>query len=111
MKSKDLKFKHEIFVRIDMKHSYFSNYFIICLQSIFFLLLKSVCCLPKINSCLCIIFVLKKFKSNKSNFVYVLIHTNIVMYDILAAILLCRYASKDYTCGKLFYEVHTTSTA
>ena len=26
---------HEIFVRIDMKHSYFSNYFIICLQSIF----------------------------------------------------------------------------
>ena len=37
-KFKDLKFKHEIFVRIDMKHSYFSNYFITCLQSIFFLL-------------------------------------------------------------------------
>ena len=28
------KFKHEIFVRMDMKHSYFSNYFIICLPSI-----------------------------------------------------------------------------
>ena len=35
VKFKDTKFKHEIFVRIDMKHSYFSNYFIICLQSIF----------------------------------------------------------------------------
>ena len=35
VKFKDPKFKHEIFVRIDMKHSYFSNYFIICLQSIF----------------------------------------------------------------------------
>ena len=32
---KDLKFKHEIFVKIDMKHSYFSNYFIIFLQSFF----------------------------------------------------------------------------
>ena len=29
------KYKHEIFVRIHMKHSYFSNDFIICLQSIF----------------------------------------------------------------------------
>ena len=29
------KCKHENFVRIDMKHSYFSNYFIICLPSIF----------------------------------------------------------------------------
>ena len=35
----DPKFKHEIFMRIDMKHSYFSNYFITCLQY--------VCCLPK----------------------------------------------------------------
>ena len=26
---KDPKFKHEIFMRIDMKHSYFSNYFIV----------------------------------------------------------------------------------
>ena len=26
---------HEIFMRIDMKHSYFSNYFIICLPSFF----------------------------------------------------------------------------
>ena len=35
MKFKDPMFKHEIFVRIDMKHSYFSNYFILCLPSIF----------------------------------------------------------------------------
>ena len=35
VKLKDPMFKHEIFMRIDMKHSYFSNYFIICLQSIF----------------------------------------------------------------------------
>ena len=34
VKFKDLKFKHEIFMRIDMKQS-FSNYFIICLQSFF----------------------------------------------------------------------------
>ena len=32
---KDPKFKHDIFVRIDLKHSSFSKYFIICLQSIF----------------------------------------------------------------------------
>ena len=35
MKFKDSKLKHEIFVRIDMKHSYFSNHFMVCLQSIF----------------------------------------------------------------------------
>ena len=35
VKFKDPKFKHEIFVRIDMKHSYFSNYLIISLQSNF----------------------------------------------------------------------------
>ena len=35
VKFKDPKFKHEIFVRIDMKLSYFSNFFIICLPSIF----------------------------------------------------------------------------
>ena len=55
------KCKHEIFVRIDMKHSYFSNYFIICLQSIFSVVeikIETVCCLPKMNSCLCVIFVL-----------------------------------------------------
>ena len=26
---------HEIFIRIDMKHSYFSNYFVICFPSFF----------------------------------------------------------------------------
>ena len=58
VKFKDPKFKHEIFVRIDMKYSYFSNYFIIVCNQ-FFLLLKlhlNVCCLPKIKSCLCIAF-------------------------------------------------------
>ena len=35
VKFQDVKFKHEIFMRIDMKHAYFSNYFIN-----FFLLLK-----------------------------------------------------------------------
>ena len=34
VKFRDTNFKHEIFVRINMKHSYFRNYFIICLQSI-----------------------------------------------------------------------------
>ena len=55
MKFKDPKFKHETFVRIHTKHSYFSNYFI-CLQSIFYVV--ETVCLPKINSCLCINFVL-----------------------------------------------------
>ena len=46
------KCKHEIFMRIDVKHSYFSNYFI-CLQSNFFsaaeiIIELTVCCLPKI---------------------------------------------------------------
>ena len=38
-KFKDPKFNHEIFVRIDMKHSYFSNYYVTCLQSILYCLL------------------------------------------------------------------------
>ena len=53
VKFKDPKFMHEIFVTIDMKHSYLSNYFVICLQSIFVVEVKQ-----KNNSCLCIIFVL-----------------------------------------------------
>ena len=44
MKFNDPKFKNEIFVRIDMKHSYFSNYFIICLQSIFSVVETVVVC-------------------------------------------------------------------
>ena len=52
----DPKFKNENFVGIDVKHSYFSNYFIICLQSIFSVV--ETVCLPTINSCLCITFVL-----------------------------------------------------
>ena len=49
VKFKDPKIKHEIVVRIDMKHSYFSNYSITYLQSIFTVV---------VHSCLCIIFVL-----------------------------------------------------
>ena len=40
-----LKFKHEIFVRIDMKHSYFSIYFIICSQSIVSVIEIIIACL------------------------------------------------------------------
>ena len=57
---KDPKF-YEIFMRIDMKHSYFPNDFIICLQSTFSVV-ETVCCLPKICSCLSIIFVLLNLK-------------------------------------------------
>ena len=73
MKFNDPKLKNEIFVRIDMKHSYFSNYSFAMIVD---------CCLPKImhNSLFC---CLKKFK-NKFNFVYVLVHRNILMYVILA---------------------------
>ena len=45
----DPKFKHEIFVKIEMKHSYFSNYFITCLQmfvvfaKILFMLMHNFC--------------------------------------------------------------------
>ena len=53
VKFNDLKLKNEIFVRIDMKHSYFTNY----LFAInFFLLLKQL--FARNYSCLCIIFVL-----------------------------------------------------
>ena len=38
--------------------------------------------------------------SNKSNFVYVLAHRNILKYNIyLHTIYLCRYAPKNYTCS------------
>ena len=62
-----------------MKHSYFSNDFIICLQSIFSVVEITIELLLFANNylCLCILFV-------KSNFVYVLVHRNILMYDILA---------------------------
>ena len=77
-----------------MKHSYFSNYLMICLQSIFSVVkiifeLFVVC-----QKIIRIIFVIVKKKRNKSNFVYVLVHRNILMYDILACHLF------NYTCGK-----------
>ena len=52
VKFNDPKFKNEIFVRIDMKHSYFSNYFMIYLQSIFSVVGTDCCFLSKIISCL-----------------------------------------------------------
>ena len=64
VKFNDPKFKNEIFVRIDMKHSYFST---ICLQS---MLLKLLLFAKN--------YFMFMHKSNKSNFV------NILMYVILA---------------------------
>ena len=73
--------EQEVFVSIDMKHSYFSNDFIICLQSIFSAveiiieLFFFFCQFTFMHNFVCIII-----ESNKSNFVYVLV----LMYDILA---------------------------
>ena len=63
MKFQETKFtvpkcKHEIFVRMDMKHSYFSNYFIICFSVVE---IKFVDC-QKNNSCLCLILFLEILK-------------------------------------------------
>ena len=87
VKFKDPKFKHEIFMRIDLKHSYFSNYFIIYLLSIF----------SVVEIIIELFVVCQILIVNLSNFV--LVHRNILMYDILACHL-CRYASKNYSCGK-----------
>ena len=65
VKFKDPKFKHEIFMTIDMKHSYFSNYFILCLPSIFSvdeIIIELFLVCQKFNSCSCIIFVLIIYK-------------------------------------------------
>ena len=52
VKFQDVKLKiPSLSMKLDIKHSYNSNYFI-CNQ--FF----TACCLPKLNSCLCVIFVL-----------------------------------------------------
>ena len=53
MKFNDPKLKNEIFLRIDMKHSYFSNY----LFAINFSVVETVVVCQKINSCLCIVLV------------------------------------------------------
>ena len=89
MKFQDVKFtvskcKHEIFVRIDMKHSYFSNYFIICLQSIF--LLFVVC--QKFKSCLCIIFSYYYIK-NKSMYLFIEIFYNLfaIIFSVVEIII------------------------
>ena len=57
-------FKHEIFVRIDMKHSYFSNYFIICLPSLFSVvkvIIELFVC-QNIKKCSCIVVVTRARK-------------------------------------------------
>ena len=52
VKFNDPNFKNEIFMRIDMNHSYFSNY----LFAINFSVVETFCCLPKMfmhNFCSC----------------------------------------------------------
>ena len=60
MKFQDVKFKHEIFVRIDMKHSYF----IICLKSRFsvveIIIEQFVVCLNLIMLCIIVVLIVKK---------------------------------------------------
>ena len=76
MKFNDPNLKKSNFVRIDMKHSYFSNY----LFPINIFVVETVVCQKLIQVYACVLVVL----SNKSNFVYVLVHRNIPMYVILA---------------------------
>ena len=61
---KDPNFKHEIFVRIDMKHSYFSNYFIICLPSLFSVVkvIIELFVYQNIKKCSCIVVVTRARK-------------------------------------------------
>ena len=63
-----------MFVRIDMKHSNFSNLFAIC------------CVVCQIVMFMQNLFLL--YKEILSNFVYVLVHRNTLMCDILAGHLL-----------------------
>ena len=75
-----------------MKLSYFSNYFIICLPSFFSIIKVIIEFMFTHNFCSCYI--------DKSNFVCVFVHRNILMYNTnLHTIYLCRYASKNYTCS------------
>ena len=57
---------HETFMRKDMKHSNFSNYFIICLLS-FFSIIEVILLFNIIN-----VYAYFLFLKDKSNFVYVL---------------------------------------
>ena len=78
MKFNDPKLKNEIFVRIDMKHSYFSNF----LFAINFSAVETVVVYQKLIHIYAYILVVAI--NNKSNFVYILVHRNILMYVILA---------------------------
>ena len=73
VKFKDSNIKHEIFIRIDMKHSYFSNHFMTCFQSFFY----------------CLVFAKNVFMLMHKFLFFLLIY--------LHAIYLCRCASKSYT--------------
>ena len=79
VKFKDTKFKHESVLRIDMKHSYFSNYFIICLQSVVEIILNCLLFAKKLFMFMHIVLY-KEILKNRINFVYELVHRNIVMY-------------------------------
>ena len=86
-----LTIKNEIFVRIDMKHSYFSIFSVV----------ETVVVSQKIIHVYAKNFFLlyKEISSNKSNFVYVLVHRNILMYVILACHLFMLMCIKNYTCS------------
>ena len=74
----DPKLNNEIFVRIDMKHSYFSNF----LFAINFSAVETVVVYQKLIHIYA--YILAVAINNKSNFVYILVHRNILMYVILA---------------------------
>ena len=82
VKFKDPKFKHEIFMRIDMKHSYFS------IISLFICNQFSV--VEIIMNCL---LIAKNYCYMKvTNLTLYVLHRNILIYDILACHLFTRHA-------------------
>ena len=75
-----LKCKHEIFVRIDMKDLYFSNYFIICLKSVVEIIIELfVVCQKLIHLYAEFLFLLSKERTNLTLYLFIEI---------------------SYTCGK-----------
>ena len=91
MKFNNPNLKNEIFVRIDMKDSYFSNY----LFPSIFLLLKLLL-FAKNEFMFMHVFLLYKV-TNLTLYMYLFIEISQCML-YLHAIYLCRCASKNYTC-------------
>ena len=83
MKFNDPKLKNEIFVRIDMKHSYFSNF----LFAINFSAVETVVVYQKLIHIYA--YILAVAINNKSNFVYILVHRNYVYLKTILAVTLC----------------------